>query len=345
MKSPVSANGREAKASASIRGRPALAARLMFLLSILIVGQLAQAACVRTAPPIVASIDMGQIPVDANLAVGGTIGSRTYTVPSATTQPFLTCTAGGSYSFTIDQGAAVAGLDHVYSTNIPGVGIRLGLYQVGSTTPVYATTIFNFFPLLPLLTIIYGPGSYYKVELIKTAVTIGGGDLTSGVYAHMGGDVGGSVFTLSLSAKGTTIVAPSCVPDSSNLNVPLEPVAVSAFKGSGSTAGGKNFSVPLTCQAGVNVPQSVYLTLDALPDASNQPGVLKLTQGSGAAGGVGIQLLDKSGVPVLFQNPALVGPSINGKYSVPYTARYYQTGTKVTPGVANGTATFTVSYK
>ena len=40
-----------------------------------------------------------------------------------------------------------------------------------------------------------------------------------------------------------------------------------------------------------------------------------------------------------------VGPSKDGSYVLPYTARYYQTGNTVTPGQANGTATFTLDYR
>jgi len=75
-------------------------------------------------------------------------------------------------------------------------------------------------------------------------------------------------------------------------------------------------------------------------------GVLKITQGgSGTATGVGIQVVDNQGVPVKFGEDTLVGPSKNGDYVLPYTARYYQTGNKVTPGRADGTATFTLDYK
>ena len=64
-----------------------------------------------------------------------------------------------------------------------------------------------------------------------------------------------------------------------------------------------------------------------------------------AVPGVGIQVIDDKKMPVKFGDEAELGPSKDGDYVLPYTARYYQTGDKVTPGRADGTATFTLDYK
>jgi type 1 fimbria pilin len=86
--------------------------------------------------------------------------------------------------------------------------------------------------------------------------------------------------------------------------------------------------------------------MDATQDPSNEQGVLKITQGgTSTATGVGIQVIDNQSVPVKFGDDALVGTSKDGDYVLPYTARYFQTGDKVTPGRADGTATFTLDYK
>jgi len=156
------------------------------------------------------------------------------------------------------------------------------------------------------------------------------------------------MLTTVLSGNGITIAAPSCSVDlgSRNVSVQFGRVPQSNFKGRGSTTGDRNFNIKLSCQAGQNTQNTVYLRMDATQDPSNEQGVLKITQGgSGTATGVGIQVVDNQGVPVKFGEDTLVGPSKNGDYVLPYTARYYQTGNKVTPGRADGTATFILDYK
>ncbi|MNT29078.1 Type-1 fimbrial protein, A chain precursor [compost metagenome] len=86
--------------------------------------------------------------------------------------------------------------------------------------------------------------------------------------------------------------------------------------------------------------------MDAPQDPSNEPGVLRPTRGTpNLATGVGIQVIDAKNVPVKFGEEALVGTSMNGDYVLNYTARYFQTGNQVTPGRADGTATFSIEYK
>ena len=46
-----------------------------------------------------------------------------------------------------------------------------------------------------------------------------------------------------------------------------------------------------------------------------------------------------------FGQPMELGPTKNGDYVAPFTARYYQTLPTVTTGQANGMATLTLSYK
>ncbi|MET5116898.1 fimbrial protein, partial [Burkholderia pseudomallei] len=75
------------------------------------------------------------------------------------------------------------------------------------------------------------------------------------------------------------------------------------------------------------------------------PGVLAITQGASSASGVGIQLL-LNGSPVSFGAVLDAGSATAGAtLTIPMTARYYQNGSVVTPGAANGIATFAVSYK
>ncbi|WP_341318929.1 fimbrial protein [Paraburkholderia sp. IMGN_8] len=131
---------------------------------------------------------------------------------------------------------------------------------------------------------------------------------------------------------------------SRSMTVPLGDVRVDRFTGMGSTYGDLNFNIGLTCTQ----PSGTYnvaLTFSATADSSGASGVLAITQSTDAASGVGIQLLMSSS-PVTFDTVLDAGSATAGAtMTIPMTARYYQTGSVVTPGAANGIATFTISYK
>lgn len=163
-------------------------------------------------------------------------------------------------------------------------------------------------------------------------------------------DLGGVTMRAFFSANATKFILPSCqVRAPGTIDVLFGKVPQSNFKGRGSVTAERNFDITLNCRAGVGVRNIVYLRMDATKDpaAVGDDGVLQITQGGTSnATGVGIQIVDgNSRTPVKFGDDALVGESKDGDYVLPYTARYFQTGERVTPGQANGTATFTVIYK
>lgn len=80
-------------------------------------------------------------------------------------------------------------------------------------------------------------------------------------------------------------------------------------------------------------------------DASK--GVLSLTAEKRAATGVGVQLLDESGQPWILSKEVGV-PNLEANtvsLTVKLSARYLQTAAKVTPGLANAVATYTLNYQ
>ncbi|PUW38311.1 ferrous iron transporter B, partial [Cronobacter sakazakii] len=74
--------------------------------------------------------------------------------------------------------------------------------------------------------------------------------------------------------------------------------------------------------------------------------VLALTGGTGAASGVGIQLVDADGTPLNLYTASADYALETGTVTnnLEFGARYIQTGATVTAGVANGSSTFTVTY-
>ncbi|WP_257624543.1 fimbrial protein [Variovorax boronicumulans] len=293
------------------------------------------------------TLDMGRIVVPADLAVNAPIATRSFAIPvNGVLETQVVCPSAGSLNYVVPKGSAIAGGSKIYSTDVVGVGIRLSV-----SVPGFSSTVF---PWVRPLESGAKMGVYYQeaivAELIKTAAVTGSGPLAAGTYLQVLTDEDNfSVLIASMSANGTTLVTPSCVVDLGSRNIPVafDKVPLSSFKGQGSTAVDRSFNIRLNCNAAQNPQYTVRMRMDAQADPSNAPGVLRLTQGGTAtAGGVGIQVVDGTArAPVKFGDDVVIGPLKDGSYVLPYTAHYYQTGSKVTPGQANGMATFTLSYK
>ena len=328
-------------------------ARLALLALCLLGGvQGAGAACNMVPGFVARTIDMnvGTVLIPQGTAVGAALLVPPRDFPLGPEADGLQCdAAGGSARGLMLQGTLVPGYTDVFTTNVTGIGIRLSRFIPGNSTTADITVSYphtQTFP--PNATAHFYAGSFFRVELFKIGPVTGNGPLSSGTYTTYSGDDGKSQITTVLSGNGITIITPSCTVDtgSRNISVPLGNVALNRFGGVGTTAGDKPFKIQLNCQPGQNAQNLVYLRMDATQDpGTTAPGVLKITGGTDIAGGVGIQVLDKDAAPVPFGDDVLVGPSKDGAYVLPYTARYYQTGSTVTAGRADGTATFTLNYK
>lgn len=135
-----------------------------------------------------------------------------------------------------------------------------------------------------------------------------------------------------------------CTLNTSNINFNLGAQQQKDFTRIGSTGREDKQKITLTCD-----PNTKYsLQVDGTAESGHQ-GVIKLTSGSGAATGVGVQLLaGKSKDPIVFGQPKEMGTTASGtnlREEIDITARYYQTENKVTPGTANASATFTMTYQ
>ncbi|WP_241627649.1 fimbrial protein, partial [Rosenbergiella epipactidis] len=139
------------------------------------------------------------------------------------------------------------------------------------------------------------------------------------------------------------ITTSGCIVNNTALTVPMGNVLASNFHGINTWPGDANtkkFSIPLDCSAGTKVA----LQMDGNVQNATQ-GVIKLNSGSGSATGVGIQLLYNN-APLQLSTPIDAGStSSDGEYDIPLQARYYQIASNITPGTANGTATFTLTYQ
>lgn len=92
---------------------------------------------------------------------------------------------------------------------------------------------------------------------------------------------------------------------------------------------------------------NVYIELDgANGSVPTVPAEGRFSLGAASdAAGVEIQLLRSDGTPMPLQSDELVKPVSIGITQLDFQARYYQSAPVVTPGLAEGGLTFTVSYK
>ncbi|ADP19324.1 fimbrial family protein 1 [Achromobacter xylosoxidans A8] len=281
------------------------------------------------------------VPANAEGTLSRTIARKEFPVSHDDTS-IVTCDSGGDSSLigTVHKGVQHTSGNRIYSTNIYGIAIRIGFKPWPGQSPMH-------FPFSKANSE-WSTNSKWMVtvELYKSHDKPGNGPLDEGIYASMyTSDDPQNALRVVVSGRATTISSPSCSVSDKDMKVQLGKVWKNMFSSVGSTAAEQRFSIKLSCWKVEPELNSVYLRMDATADASGAPGVIALTSNTNAATGVGIQILDKDRQPVAYRQSALVGVSKDGVYDVPFYARYYQTASQVTAGVANGTATFTLEYK
>lgn len=178
------------------------------------------------------------------------------------------------------------------------------------------------------------------MEFYKTG-PVTAGTMPTGIYAGIAVQNQFWIFSFANTGGGNFIPV-ACSVTNTAIQVPMGNVRPNEFSGPGSSAGEKDFNVPLNCDAGTRV----NITLEGTADSSGVAGVLALNPSSTAtvAKGVGLQLL-RSNAPVRLGTPIAVGTVASaGPYTIPLVARYYQTAPTIVGGQANSTATFTMTY-
>lgn len=157
--------------------------------------------------------------------------------------------------------------------------------------------------------------------------------------------VNGSEFTLPADQLFTgviTVVVTSCSVNNTAISVPMGDVELREFTAIGSSAGIRGFNIALNCNPGI----TVKVQFDGV-SAGGATNVLALSPSSSppSATGVGVQILYNDN-PVTLGVPISVGTTTaNGIFNIPLQARYYQTDGTVTTGLANSTASFTLTYQ
>lgn len=255
-------------------------------------------------------------------------------------EKYATCPAGATKGIKYLTGWTTDS-NGVAPTNVPGVGVRIHWLYPAGTSRLVPQDPYETLRSASNLTWKYGPE--WKVELIKTGA-VSGGTLQTGSWATYG--VGNYYVSELRVMGGGKIVTPGCSLLASAIDVPLGRHLTSEFNGPGSGTPWKSFNIPLRCEQGTKID----VRITANTDTSSAPGVMKLDSQPGdmAADGVGIQLWyrpDGGSAVVFGQDRHYYTSLYGGNEVVKLQARYYQTGQRITAGIANGTATFTITYR
>lgn len=278
-------------------------------------------------------VAFGNVIVQRDAPVGSVLATATTGAYNGG-QAIAGCAESWTYRWEMTQWRTLSTQgNNIYNTNISGVGIRLTNTASGKVLP-YDQSM--------------GKGSVIinadgiKAELIKTG-NITGGNLTPGVLARA--SVANQFYFANVTLNGTNaITSTACQVTTPDPTVPLGDHDKSEFSGPGSGTDWQTFNIGLDCDPGSRINVRIDATADS--DAG-VPGVIKLDSDQGSAAGVGVQLWYRyEDSPVQFgQERYYWTSSSGGSELVQLQARYYQTAQTITPGAANATATFTLTYK
>lgn len=237
----------------------------------------------------------------------------------------------------------------VFDTAVPGVGVAVGAkgyangcgwmsswQAIGASLWGYACNSTQLFP----------NGGQIQVRLVKTGpITAGVLGATSIAQAQLyANGAYNTTWPIVFMTTATQVTVQSCV--TSDVTVPLGQHKVSELKGAGTYTSSTGFNISLnSCPAGMN---SISYQIDALTAILNSSASVVALDSAASAVGVGVQLLDGSGNVFPLGTPkAFSGYSkaTGGNYTIPFLARYYQTDSSVTGGIANTAMTFTITYQ
>lgn len=306
----------------------------------------ARATC--ASPNMPAMINVASVSVSSTLPVGITIPGSEKTVHIAGNCDKSVDSGMEIVSCYYGTGSEIPGLRGVYNSGVPGIGVALKNdkgQRISGAGGVECDS--RNYPIGYVST--DGQLSFsfdVTLELVKTSATVTSGTLDQaqtrfgiGVFGHEGignpndisyaGNVNFNEVTCSVSPKNLTIV--------------LGDFPLSQFTGPGTLTRSSLFDVNVNCSDTVQ-PQVMISSANGYE--SSFPGVVKLTQESGAASGVGIRMLfDGEAANFGTYRDTAAQAQANQTLAIPFEVAYEQTAAEVTPGTANSIATITLGYK
>lgn len=244
--------------------------------------------------------------------------------------------------------------DTVYSTNIPGIGVRL--YREAQDASYFS----GYYPyrreLEPNTTYTLTTG-YFVVEIVKIASQTGSGAFVPGRYSaySLQGYPGQPLLTSTVYGNAITIASSSCeIQGNPNRTIELTPVTTAEFSGIGSTLAEQAFNMNILCNGGQNPSgyeekNLISLSYDYVQDGTNNQVLSNIAPANQRASGVAVQLLwNGQNKQVIKNNDQFTLGTVNSnqslQYQIPMIARYYQNADTVSAGKVRGMATVTIKY-
>lgn len=290
-------------------------------------------------------MDVGRVMVQPQTPPGTVIASRSW--PLRDNRAQLLCNGPQTLEAQVIAAGSRQNGNQIWSTNIPGIGLRFTLQRQAQQV-VYPGKLNvgskgdSSISLRDLT---------FKLDVIKTADLVGSGAVSAGQYTTFGS--GNNVLLNTWMRENSLIVvAPSCrIMSNNNFRINLGTIPLTALKGQGTGAGGRNFAIRMQCAGSISISGThVNMTFDGnTPDGiSPALGVIRNeSRSNNAAVGIGVQLMDETRRPVPFRQASHVA-TLNSSplqfLNLRYFARFYQYQQKASAGSVTGHMVFRVSY-
>ncbi|HDR2790890.1 MULTISPECIES: fimbrial protein [Enterobacter] len=297
----------------------------------------ARAGTCNTMTPQISTLSVGTINVQRDAPVGTVIfsgaGAYTGSYLSGCSNPLML-----GFSMRYNNATLSNYGNHVYNTNVSGIGIRL-------SSNAYFENPSNTFSYNAQTSFVEWYGGW--VELVVTG-PVSSGALTPGAIGVVTLQGSDGVYRdgLTVQLTGGTINALACSITTPQLTFPIGDISASAFGsvvGTTPTVAQNTQNLGVNCSPGTNI--MVSLSGIQNPDGANTSVMALTGQGNpGTAKGIGVQLL-YNGTPLALNSRLLLKQSSGGQETLPLTARYYQTLTSVESGSANASATLNLTYQ
>ncbi|PWI81531.1 hypothetical protein DEO48_03100 [Enterobacter sp. CGMCC 5087] len=278
------------------------------------------------------------ITITPEMEIGEVIGTTTSTFPRGSTT--TGCTIAGTSGTVPINGTGIPN-GNIYPTTIPGISYRAKMtagWDITGINNAYWPTVGSYSGG-PFTYGVYNGGTF-TIELIKTGTIPGNVTWIPGVLGTIQVITTGKTFNLIefYSNDPTPIkpLNPACRVTNAVIPVALEPVRSSLLKTTGSTAGEKSISIPLTC----SMPVRISLGFEG-DFADSENSVLINTGSDTNKNNVGVQVLDNAGNPL----QALVNlGAVNGDINYDIKARYYALTDGVPAGDVSSKIYATIMY-
>lgn len=234
----------------------------------------------------------------------------------------------------------VPGKTDVYATGLAGVGIRVA-WSSSVNTPAHmegGEMMRSARRRTPIPRNHYAPAQRWWIQLIKTGPINSGTFSMNPVRIYYDDELTNQLNFLS---SQVVFQKRGCVATGATQTVMLQQSHIGQFKGVGSTARPRAFSIDLDCDDGVKVSYRI----SGLHETES---VLKNSAGPDLASGIGVQLLKADGVqPFLLGEKYVLGTADrpNSAMKIELQARYYQFQEQIRPGLIVTNATVTLFYE